>query len=340
MLLEDAARGRNNNLNIIRFSAAVLVIYCHAYPLGNGSLDVLGRATENQMHFGNLAVCVFFFFGGFLISRSTEGSKNGLIFFKARCVRIFPCLALVVCLSAFVLGSCMSIYPPMEYFKNIQTYQYLLNTFFILKHNLPGVFEQNMLSTVNGSLWTLPVEFLCYIVCWCVYRTGWLREKRFRYTIPLFFAGYICLRFLFRELELLQTALRPCGMFYMGMAYYTYRSYIKLKYYYAGICIVGLVISSYIGALEYGVLLFLPYILVYIGFGMKGIGCQFGRNYELSYGMYLCAFPIQQTIVALFGGRMLPIWNFLFSVPFVLLAGFLLNIFVEKPLRRYLDSHG
>ena len=74
MKLSEITRGRENNLDFIRFWAAALVIFCHAFPisLGGENVDILGRLTGSQMHFGNLAVGIFFLYGGFLISKSAE----------------------------------------------------------------------------------------------------------------------------------------------------------------------------------------------------------------------------------------------------------------------------
>lgn len=36
MLLEKISADRNNNLNLFRLVSAIMVIYCHAYPLGMG----------------------------------------------------------------------------------------------------------------------------------------------------------------------------------------------------------------------------------------------------------------------------------------------------------------
>ena len=76
--------------------------------------------------------------------------------------------------------------------------------------------------------------------------------------------------------------------------------------------------------------MFLPYILIYVAFGTKKKLSYFGRKYEISYGMYLCAWPIQQTIVMLFGGKMNPIVNFLISIPMIITAGLLLQILENR----------
>ena len=340
MFLEEVSRDRNNNLNFLRFIATVLVIICHAYPLslGEDAIDILGRMTDGQIHLGGVAVCIFFFFSGFFLNRSVNKGYGACQFFKARCIRIFPALIVVVFFCAFILGSCISYYSPAEYFSNSQTYEYLLNSVFILKHNLPGVFESNIYNaTVNGSLWTLPIEFVCYIGCYVAWKTDLTNEKVMKFTIPLFCVSYVFLYILLARSPLIQSALRPCGMFYCGMLFDTYRGKIRIRISYVLLCMGGLVAAAVLNVFDYGVILFLPHILIFLVFGTKRKLNWFAENYEISYTMYLCAWPIQQIIVMLFGGSMNPVANFLITIPLAMVVGYFLNIMVEKPVLKYFE---
>lgn len=48
IMLDKASEGRNNNLNFIRFLAAIMVIYSHSYPLSIRG-GVLTRWKKYQM---------------------------------------------------------------------------------------------------------------------------------------------------------------------------------------------------------------------------------------------------------------------------------------------------
>lgn len=328
MLLEEASRDRNNNLNFIRFIAAVMVVICHAEPLSRGGQGAWG-------YLGSLAVSIFFFYSGFLLNRSVHKDCGAYEFFKARCIRIFPPLIVVVFVSVFVLGVCLTKLSVTEYFVNGQTYEYLLNAILVLKHNLPGVFEQNIYNaTVNGSLWTLPVECLCYIVCWFMWCTGLSKDKVMKFTIPAFAVGYILMHSILSNIPLLISTLRPCGMFYCGILFDTYRRQIHLKLPYVMLGVGGLVLSGYMGVAEYGSILFLPYLLSYLAFGTRRKLNAFGEKHEISYGMYLCAWPVQQTVVMLHGGSMDPVLNLGISIPFILAAGYTINVLIEKPVMK------
>ena len=140
--LSDIAESRVNNLNLMRFIAAVFVIISHCYVVtlgGDAPGDFISNHTSGQLTFGGMAVGLFFVFGGFLIARSCEHHSEAKVFFKQRVLRLFPELIFVVVMVTFVLGPCLSSLSPVEYFTNPQTYMYLLNGVLILVHELPGV---------------------------------------------------------------------------------------------------------------------------------------------------------------------------------------------------------
>ena len=264
-------------------------------------------------------------------------SCGPLSFFRDRCIRIIPSLTVVVILCIFVLGTSITTCGLKEYFTNAETYKYLLNiTVFLPKYTLPGVFETNIYeSDVNGSLWTLRVEFLCYIVCYILWKIGLSEKKRAKYLVlPFLMAYFVFAIIVFAANPSVQAALRACGMFYCGMIYYTYREFIHINRVLVLLCGIGMVISVVVHFYDIGLLLCLPYILIYLAFGTKIKCSAFGEKAEISYGIYLCAFPIQQTITMLFGGSMFPLLNFLITLPLAVFFGLLLNILVEKPLMR------
>lgn len=336
MCLDELSKDRNNNLNIIRFIASVMVIVAHSYALAAKERDLLKMVSSGQADFGSLAVDMFFFYSGFLICRSVKNSQGICGFIRRRAARIFPPLFFVVCVCVFVLGSFVTELDIGSYFTNCQTYLYLTNAIFILRHDLPGVFGDNIYdSAVNGSLWTLPVEFLCYIACYCAYAMGILDKKRMKYTVPAVVAGYLILDSVLQRMPLLRSALAPCMMFYVGMLCFVYRRHINpsLK---GGVLlsIACLILSTYFGILQWGMLIFLPYLLLYVAFGTKKKFGDFGKKHEISYGIYLCAFPIQQTIIMLYGGSMSPAVNIMLSVPLAVISGLAINVLIERPLLR------
>jgi len=182
---------RTNHFDVIRLIASILVVFSHSFNLSHGK--VLGKQYEPLMQLsrgkitlGGIAVLVFFVISGFLITASFDKDKNLLSFFRKRCLRIYPGLIVVVILTAFVLGPLMTELPLWDYFKNPETYSYLLNNIGFIRYQdfLPGVFQYNIVPNyINGSLWTLKYELLCYISTALL---GYLGFLKFRHLGFLF----------------------------------------------------------------------------------------------------------------------------------------------------------
>ena len=339
MYLSQVSKGRNNNLDIIRIIAAVMVLFCHSFPisLGSSSHDWLASLTNTQITFGNLAVCIFFCYAGFLIAGSLERNSSAKVFFKKRCIRLFPSLIVTVFLTAIIIGAFLTQIPLKNYYLNTNTYKYLLNSILIPVHSLPGVFENNVYGTaVNGSLWTLPIEFLCYILCFVFYLLKLNEKSIAKYTMLLFFPVYVLLFLILGKVPVLQSALRPIGMFYIGVLFYIYRENVVLSGKFAVTCFFILYVFTWLDKLEWVILPCLSYVLMYIGFGIKLPKNNFIEKYEISYQVYLLGFPVQQFICQVFGGCMNPYVNFLLSVPVTCLLGFILYTNVDSKISLYL----
>ncbi|MBD3842255.1 MAG: acyltransferase [Campylobacterales bacterium] len=148
----------SNHFNFIRLFAAFLVFYGHATILwGNGAV---GTVLNHE-----LGVFIFFAISGYLISMSWDKDPSIKRFFIRRALRIFPALIIVTLVCVFILGPIMTTWELKEYFTSQYIVLYLKNIFLYISYYLPGVFEHNPVpNAVNGSLWSLPVEFFMYIV--------------------------------------------------------------------------------------------------------------------------------------------------------------------------------
>lgn len=337
MNLGKISCGRNNNLDLVRFVAAIMVIFSHSFPiaLGMKQLDPLAILTNDQISFGSLAVSIFFLYGGFLICKSMHRLQKGKAFFKARILRIFPPLIAVVVVSVFILGPILTNVSLKEYFSDSNTYKYLLNAVLVLQHNLPGVFEHNVYEgVVNGPLWTMPVEFLCYIMCFIFYKLHMLEKRYMKYTIVIFVVGCLCALALSTKIGILATMIRPMGLFFVGMIAFVYRDYIRISLKGCILSVFLIIVSLIAKVFPYTIFLLLPYLLLFIGYGTKIKFAQFAKHGEISYGVYLSAWPIQQIICEICGGRMNPVVNFLLATVFAVLMGSVICKIIEEPLAK------
>ncbi len=338
MNLEKVSQGRDNNLDLIRFIAAVMVIFCHAFPigLGEGILDPLAAATADQISFGSLAVGIFFVYGGFLICKSMCRVKTADAYFKARIMRIIPPLLVVTLFLTVVVGPILTKLTISEYFTDMGTYKYLLNSVFVLQHNLPGVFVNNIYGqAVNGPLWTLPIEFICYVMCFIAYKCKLINKKGMITATIIFTVGCIGAWILSSRITILASMIRPMGLFFAGMLYYVYRDKIPMNPWIAIGCLVGMVLSAVLNILSVTIFFLFPYFFMYIGFGTKVKFSNFAKHGEVSYGMYLTAWPVQQILSQLLSGtdgRMNPYVNFVITVPVAIILGWVICKCVEAPV--------
>lgn len=159
---------RKNNFDAVRILAASAVIYGHAHPLtATADLVFMGNSVQS------FAVKVFFTVSGFLIARSWAWDPSPLRYLGKRMLRIFPGLLLLLAVTVLLLGPAMTVLPVADYLVHPNTRWYFIyNAFLYPAYNLPGVFDGLPFTAVNGSLWSLPVEFLMYLVFPLVYVCG------------------------------------------------------------------------------------------------------------------------------------------------------------------------
>jgi peptidoglycan/LPS O-acetylase OafA/YrhL len=151
-----------NNFNALRLLAAWLVIVGHSFELLLQN-DPFQR-TFGIDSLGGVGVVMFFSLSGYLVSQSRLRIDNVWLFLWRRALRIFPALWLLVLISVFVAGPLLSRFSFAEYFTSPTPYTYLRTLFLQTPPVLPGTFEDNPLQPgFNGSLWTLPIEAKCYL---------------------------------------------------------------------------------------------------------------------------------------------------------------------------------
>lgn len=297
--------GQSHNLQLMKFIAAIMVICSHAFPIVTGSMkgEPIYQLTKGQLSMGGFSVAVFFLSAGYFIAASVEKKKTVRSFFLARCIRIFPLLWIVVILS-ILLGACVTTNTMSSYWTDRGTWLYLLNGLLFPVHNLPGVFEQApYLPTVNGALWTLPVEFACYIVCFIIYKMNFLKEKwYFLYLIPASMLAILIL-FVEEQYPFLMQVYRPCFLFHIGMGFWIYRDKIKLCSILFWPALLLFVVSLVCHAANIGMFILFPYLCMYLCFGEKQVSGKLDFLGNMSYGIYLCGFPIQQLLVEILYDR-------------------------------------
>ena len=198
--IQDLLNGRDNNFNLIRFLAAVAVIYDHSFMVPNGKPVPWLLPNIMSSDFGWYAVNVFFILSGFLVTRSWLSRQDILSFAVSRGLRVFPALSAGAFMLAFVIGPivCLCLY--LDYIFDSKTWLYVPLTASLISPSevLPYVFETlPAKAIVNSPLWTLRDEALSYIVLGGLGVAGLFSTRwRAQATMLVFFACYLTITLL------------------------------------------------------------------------------------------------------------------------------------------------
>ena len=303
-----------NNFDAIRIFAACMVLFSHHF-----ALTAQTEPSFFKLHtLGGMSVIAFFIISGYLVTSSWYNDSNFLRFAIRRVLRIWPALTLVVAVTAYGLGAWATDLPIKEYWLHRATFDYLGNIWMKIHYQLPGVFNQNpYASGVNGSLWTIPLEVRCYTVLAVL---GLLRLLKYKYVFILLIAIYWIWFLKTSSADVtgsIKYGRELSAYFLAGAALYIFQSYWEQRPF---VWACGLIFAStvlWVVEWKYtAVLVGMPYLVIYFGTRSFPFFRRFGRWGDPSYGIYLIAFPIQQTVI-LRTWPTLGFWSTLFLALFI-----------------------
>ena len=306
---------RNNNFDILHLLCALLIIVSHSYALlGMRDSEPLLRLTH-MLIASDIGLCGFFTISGYFILNSLITSKNIFSYLGKRCLRIFPALA--VCL-VVIVAACSFFYSgEVSYWGQKETYSFIWRNLALypIQWNIQGVFENNFMATVNGSLWTLAPQFTLYILIIALF---FVRKHRPVIVGITLAALILCLtKNIFFANKFAHTDICYLGVnsfsrfaqfFAIGMLLQV-RQYFrsnKARWTIIAVCsilaIVFLIIHTYIHtSISITPLVMLCVSVMFIMVGemyWQPVSDALNRIGDLSYGTYIYAFPIQQMIIA------------------------------------------
>lgn len=330
-----------NSLDLVRIFAALCVLFSHQFALlGQPEPSFFGWQS-----FGGAGVSIFFFLSGALVSESWIRDPNLWRFFVRRGLRIFPALIAVVLLVAFVVGPLMTTLPLSSYLESDGTWRYLSTAALWVRHQLPGVFSDHPYpGVVNGSLWSLPLEFLCYVTLALVGVAGFLRQAGREIASG---GAVLCLIVVVMSLlpEPLHVYFELAATFWFGVLFGSLRRFRAVSGS-ANLTLVALVLFSLVlyslpgtRGFERVMMLLFSGGLVYLGMTQTVGSSLSNRIGDISYGLYIYAFPVQQLVVA--AGRRYE-WSFalhlIVSLVFTTLLAWISWHAIEKRALRYKPS--
>jgi len=337
---------RYNNFNLVRLLAAICVIVGHmGHILGIPAVQ-LGSANLHQ-----IGVQVLFVIGGYLIANSWKNDPHPIRYLVRRFLRLWPPFAVMILLVTFVLGPALSSLGAAGYFHSWWKI-YLNNLRFYIIFAQPGMFENNPMPYVtNGSLWTMPVEALLYLLT-PVIMLALSQPKKGKYSFVrmlvlalLFIAGDLYLighpefHVVFYATDWV-AGFHLMTYFVIGMLFSFEEIRPVLKFQAAPLALLVLLLTTqfiHSESIQLAWLLTLPYLVFSFALVPDPMFSRFGTKFELSYGIYLYGFVFQQIVVQWnmkyqFG------WGFAVCLALSLLltvaAAFVNCVLVENPMLR------
>jgi hypothetical protein len=318
----------------IYFSNEVLKIYKKKLKINSSSLFSLlvliyiSFKIMGYDGFGNDAIAHLSFF--YLISYALKLEKESID------------VTHIFLISVFILGPVVTSLPILEFFSEKTTWNYLKNAIgYNIKYELPGVFANNHMFAVNGSLWSLNLEIKAYLGLLFLWLLPFEIKKKLIITCIFLSAAYF---------------VRPVSEYglnnrWFGLSFFAAKYFLMFA--------IGGLLSTYKDVLDGQVLKMLGstslLLIVFLAFidvqpitsllyhWLFAIACIWiskqwlflpiipNKVGDLSYGIYLFSFPIQQTLIQ-YGFQNKPVSTFIFVSTVVTIVFALISWhFVEKP---------
>ncbi len=324
--------GVTAGFDYLRLGLALAVLVWHSIILTSGSLAVYQALWSGPFRFLVAAILpMFFALSGFLVTGSLMRTRLHQ-FATLRVLRLAPALAVEITLSALVLGALFTTLPLRDYLTSPELGGYFGNLLGLVHFTLPGVFEQNRVPrVVNSQLWTIPFELECYVSLAIVSLLMGLRHRR------IFVALLVLFSLTATASAVHNNSVSPFAplqgrvlvvAFLAGVGIHLYRDRIPYSFVIGVIAVIASMVTLQIPNTAYLAALPVAYLTVWLGL-MRPPRIPFG---DLSYGVYLFHFPIEQTIAHLFPG--VGFWwqmNILALPPSLLCAWLSWNL-VEQPI--------
>ncbi len=259
---------------------------------------------------GHAIVSVFFVLSGMLTYESFSAKPDVCAFYKRRIVKLYPAYAITVLLCALLLPVIFGL-DLGEFFSSPGTWKHLgANLTFLnfLAPRLDGIFDSNLITTINSSLWTMKVEVMFY----AVFPLLFMLMRKFRpivvmlilYILSVAYNIYFTSMYQATEIEKFDVIRRqlPGQMMYFvaGMMVVKYRAQI-LRHKYtelaAGVALWALcAVRPQFRPIEP---LAIAIVVTVAGYGFRKISALSVKIPNLTYEIFLIHFPVMQTLTAL-----------------------------------------
>ncbi|WP_168583101.1 acyltransferase family protein [Gephyromycinifex aptenodytis] len=292
---------RANSLNNLRLILATLVAVVHASAISLGTQPVLGRTEV-----GSMAVDAFFVLSGFLVARSYDRIGSFIRYAWHRFLRIMPLFWIVLIVTAFVVAPAIAALEgqsPLSVFQGENaSWHYVVENslLYIAPQNFGVAGLPNGTATphvVNGALWTLFYEVVCYVMVACLGVVGLLRRNRWLVIALAGLFGAATITQEFTDIDLpAGLFLRFFWVFLLGTLAYLYQDRLPITWPWALVAL-GVVAASLAFLHDYRSLGGPAFAYLCMWAVVRTPWLRRNLRWDLSYGMYVFHWPIETMLV-------------------------------------------
>lgn len=320
-----------NNFDAIRLAAASMVIISHQFAL----IGLPEPVVIGEVKLGVLAVFIFFSLSGYLVAQSWRRDPNLYRFLLRRALRIWPAFAVVV-----VVMAAISIFlphaPGRELIDAVRAACRYLG-YLVLWSYEGEFFYGHPHPELNGSLWTIPFEVGCYLIFGMI---GLVAGSRMKWVG---LAVMLVMVFAFAGTEPINPAGKPrfVALLVLGL-FFTAGTLVELWSQFKGrLLTVALIVGAILlgtGSPMLGLAAILAPLVIYGGEQSWPVLRSVGAKGDVSFGLYLWAWPVQQVGVMVLGIEAPYAMHLLFSFAFTFALAMLSWHVLEAPALRLKPS--
>lgn len=327
-------RPRSPNFDAIRLIAACSVVFSHSFLIADGSerAEPFVRLFGPDNIVGLYGVFTFLVISGFLVTGSWRGRRNSGTYLMKRCLRIFPGLAACLVVCAVVVGPWFTTQSLVDYFSGSELLRFIgFHLALQLGYpELPGVafYPSDLGRVVLGTYWTLRPEVILYVL---LAIAGALRLVR----LPIVAAAtLLAVGLHHQEFRAYSDVLYLAMFFAAGVTLALVHERARPRRAASIAAGIGLLLGAALGYPHEAFAIFGSVLVIQLGTSHRIRLPELGRVGDLSYGLYLYGWPVQQVIRGV-AGEAITWWQlFAAALPIALVCALISWRLVERPAIR------
>lgn len=306
-VLSDVLDSDRNSFNFVRLVAALSVLVSHSCSMLTALKSSEPLADLTNFSLGQHAVNAFFVISGLTLAQSLTRTPDLTQFAKARFLRIVPGLFVYGLVFAFAAGPFLTSVRWIDYFTDVHTWLYPMAVMveFAKANPPPSIFSSAAFSeAVNNPLWTIKYEIIAYVGLAILFRLGFLHKT------PVLLLSLVVA---FALVVILGPApdMGPASFnhaarygfcFLLGVVAHHFRDRLTVAAWPLIVPLAFAYLSS--GTVFEGVayMILAGHLVLVAGARDYPLLTSFSRKTDLSYGVYIYGWPVQQSLVALVPG--------------------------------------